>query len=813
MSDNKHQVPVTDPGLIKQSIAVAVSRIAPNWPLDQMIAVNPYWGWSDLPFSSAAQQLWKLSAAPLTMPRSYFSQQWEQGLLSVIDLRAALALADDSDARLPEAALLSAFSDAQSVSHAALLVTELIDLEPDHAVPWQQFVKHQISQHCAAYFDQSQARWRPDQELNLYASWQWHTKSDLSPLLQLGMSRFKKLLQKLPDNAHELIATLLPAMGLKSQSLSDYLTALLLDIHGWAAWCTYQQWQAQLVGTSSEQVIELLAIRLAWDWLLLDQHPHCRETFLTAWHNSAQANDAHATELQINQILLHALEHAFQQPLAQQLLTRPTPQMQRAAAIQAVFCIDVRSEVLRRALEAAEPGIDTLGFAGFFGLPIAYRSRGSALIQPQMPGLLAPSYWVSETEITTTDSTRQALLDQQHWQELRLNPSSGFTFVESLGLKYVHTLIKQSLPAGRRAIKANAQQSAAPLTLYADPELSVPVTVEQQSQLAKQILTTMGMTEHFARLFLICGHGAACVNNAHAAGLACGACGGQSGAINARLLAGMLNNPSVRALLQRDGLTIPDNSWFIAGLHNTTTDAVELFDVDQVPTSHQADLQTLQTALASASQATRLERAAALGMDIKTADPDALAAAFTERSNDWSQIRPEWALANNAALIIGPRSRSRGINLAGRSFLNEYQWSTDIDFVVLERIMTAPLLVANWINMQYYASTVDNQRMGSGSKLLHNVVGQRLGVFEGNGGDLRIGLPWQSVHDGQTLRHTPLRLSVFIEAPRAAIDAVIAKHPKLSQLVDNHWLHLFQIESQSNEINYRRSQNWTLFAS
>ena len=127
--------------------------------------------------------------------------------------------------------------------------------------------------------------------------------------------------------------------------------------------------------------------------------------------------------------------------------------------------------------------------------------------------------------------------------------------------------------------------------------------------------------------------------------------------------------------------------------------------------------------------------------------------------------------------------------------------------------MTAPLLVANWINMQYYASTVDNQRMGSGSKLLHNVVGQRLGVFEGNGGDLRIGLPWQSVHDGQTLRHTPLRLSVFIEAPRAAIDAVIAKHPKLSQLVDNHWLHLFQIESQSNEINYRRSQNWTLFAS
>jgi len=115
---------------------------------------------------------------------------------------------------------------------------------------------------------------------------------------------------------------------------------------------------------------------------------------------------------------------------------------------------------------------------------------------------------------------------------------------------------------------------------------------------------------------------------------------------------------------------------------------------------------------------------------------------------------------------------------------------------VLTLVMTAPMVVTNWINLQYHASTVDNRRYGSGNKLLHNVVGGRLGVFEGNGGDLRIGLPMQSLHDGEHLRHTPLRLSVFIEAPREAIDAVMAQHAVVRHLIGNGWMHLFCLEPQ-----------------
>ena len=150
-------------------------------------------------------------------------------------------------------------------------------------------------------------------------------------------------------------------------------------------------------------------------------------------------------------------------------------------------------------------------------------------------------------------------------------------------------------------------------------------------------------------------------------------------------------------------------------------------------------------------------------------------------------------------MMIAPRSRTRGLDLQGRSFLHDYDYRSDPDGERLEQIMTAPMVVANWINMQYFASTVDNLRFGSGNKTLHNVVGGKLGVFEGNGGDLRIGLPIQSVHDGEHWQHTPVRLSVFIEAPRDMIAQVIEKHEVVRQLVNHQWLYLFRVQGEQVE--------------
>ena len=42
----------------------------------------------------------------------------------------------------------------------------------------------------------------------------------------------------------------------------------------------------------------------------------------------------------------------------------------------------------------------------------------------------------------------------------------------------------------------------------------------------------------------------------------------------------------------------------------------------------------------------------------------------------------------------------------GRAFLHDYDWRHDEGFGVLELIMTAPVVVASWISLQYYGSTV-----------------------------------------------------------------------------------------------------------
>ena len=177
------------------------------------------------------------------------------------------------------------------------------------------------------------------------------------------------------------------------------------------------------------------------------------------------------------------------------------------------------------------------------------------------------------------------------------------------------------------------------------------------------------------------------------------------------------------------------------------------------------------------------------------------------RCHDWAQTRPEWGLANNAAFIAAPRERTRGRDLGGRAFLNNYNFASDPDLSKLELVMTAPMVVASWINLQYFASTVDNKIFGSGNKVTHNVVGT-LGVWQGNCGDLHAGLPLQSVHDGDKWMHEPLRLNVFIEAPRAAIQTIIDRHESVCELLDNAWLHLTAIENGGEFARYCGGGKW-----
>lgn len=804
-------------------IEAASERIAPTWPLDQFIAVNPYWGWRASTAPHAAASLAALAGTSLTMPREWFRQEWLNARLSTTQLTAAAAALGDDGDMLVEAALagLNGQAAAATPIRRMALVTDVRDLDsaPRPGQSWTELVTHQLGQHCAAHFDRWQGSWHPDQTVDLFTGWRDQHSAFHGVRWQHGASWARTRISSLPADPDAAIAAMLADLAIPQEGSEAYLTALLLSVNGWSAWCAYRRWQARLAGDDDNEIVALLAVRLAWEWLLRADAGTPPDLVWAAWADSwAAVTDVVADiarEQQLDWLLQTAVERTYQNNLIVELNAAPavTPD---APVAQAVFCIDVRSEVFRRALEAAAPAVHTRGFAGFFGLPISYRPTGGELVRPQLPGLLAPAIEVGEeldggsADPSAVTIGRQArLADRRRWSTLRSAPASVFSFVETMGLLYGPKLVKDSLAHTEPPTPWEHDGLTAEVTSRLRPRLGlVDDDPAAAASIAERILRAMGLVDGFAPIVLLCGHGSRSANNPHAAGLDCGACGGQTGEVNARVLADLLNSTEVRARLRTSGIDVPTTTWFVPALHNTTTDEVELFDTHLAPAGTRAELGRLCHWLEEAGDRARAERAESLGLGSLGNRPEQLRRTILERSNDWSQVRPEWGLAGNAAFVVAPRRRTRHVDLAGRCFLHDYDWQLDPDLSVLTLIMTAPMVVTNWINMQYHASTVDNRRYGSGNKVLHNVVGGRIGVFEGNGGDLRIGLAMQSLHDGEALRHPPLRLSVFIEAPRHGIDSVIDAHAVVSDLVLNGWIHLLRIDPPTGLVERRTPEGW-----
>lgn len=318
-------------------------------------------------------------------------------------------------------------------------------------------------------------------------------------------------------------------------------------------------------------------------------------------------------------------------------------------------------------------------------------------------------------------------------------------------------------------------------------------TLKEQAFTIETALRVMGLTGNFAQFVLVCGHGSSNENNPFAAALDCGACGGNPGAPNARVFAAMANNPAVRELLSKKGLVIPEDTCFIAAQHDTTTDAVTLSDLEDLCPTHQQALSYLRDDLEKAKVLNNEERCRNLP-DLKTGlSPEEAAKNVRKRSSAWNQVRPEWGLSGNAACIIAHRRLTEGLDLAGRVFLHSYDPDADPEGAQLEIIMTGPQVVAQWINMGYYFSIVDNEVYGSGNKIYHNVAG-RIGIMNGPTSDLQTGLPWQTVTKGNRPYHEPMRLLVLIEAPRERIDPIIARHKILQHYYHNRWVNLVAVE-------------------
>lgn len=798
----------------------ACARIAPNWPLDRLIAVNPYWGWVGRPIEEASAELRAIAGARMLMPRSWYAQQLSAGPITDADIERAIAL---TSAGTTVAEVRGTLEQERPTLTPHPLVSDLRDAirHDGRESSWHELVIEQIGRVCESYFDAGQASWKGDAAAGLYTHWRTLTRADASPRVLLGLRNLADAIDELPASPQGVITEAIETLALPGHAREAYLTAVLMSVGGWAATAAHQRWEARLIGQEDDTIVELLAVRLGWELLLYrtatgidlaGQWTRARRE----WQERAQGARSHE---QLDWVLQRALEVNYQESLARKLsivspslMLRSGPSALGTIRAQAVFCIDVRSEPFRRALETELPDVRTLGFAGFFGLPTAYRSvTGDE--RPQLPGLLTPSLIAEDVapdlpSLTAKQHARNAAA--QSWRRLSSGAPSTFAFVEATGLGAGLSMLRDAFSTLSRRLDPmrsglDAAGAKGHPTLRTRPD-GTPLDDAARVTLAEGVLRGMSLSEGFARLVVFLGHGASVTNNPQAAGLACGACGGQSGEVNARVLAGLLNDPAVRQGLAEREILIPEATAFVGGVHDTTTDVVVLYPTDEVAATHAEELAEFRAALVRAGRRNRRSRAAKLG--ITATDDRALDEAIIARAADGSEVRAEWGLAGNAAFIAAPRTRTRGLDLAGRAFLHEYEWRRDVGFEVLESILTAPMVVAHWINFQYYASVVDPERFGSGDKTLHNVVGGNLGVYEGAGGDLRIGLAKQSVHDGTDWVHTPLRLAAYIEAPAAAIDALLAKHDAVRGLVENEWLFLYQIDSRSGSVALRRGPSW-----
>lgn len=721
-------------------------KITPFWPLKNFVATNPLQGLEDLPFEQA-----------ITMGQSYFQ--------------------------------------------SALFPAEMGDINRE-TIKW-----------CQAFFDEGQATIAmPFREQGLYKAWRQLVLFDKR--LHREDKESLKWLANLPLAAEQVILDCLDKLRIPLEKRSLFLTLLLTTLPGWASYIKYKaEWdQSKNATAGCINPADYLAMRLVITYLL--------------WPDAANLVFLHQPPSTISQSnpmqrIINA-ENNYQKPLlkglSQAVLKKKV--RQELPAAQLVFCIDVRSEPFRRAIEA-QGNYETFGFAGFFGVPVTINNPLLEESYASCPVLLSPRHVVKEKGLGSQKVLENHFKQRKKVKKiselycgLKYTFTTPFVLAEMLGFwSGLWMFLRTMLPTFAMKLKQNVLQIFHPIPTM-EPVLALEsdgsgIALDDQCSYAETSLRMMGLTEHFSPLVILCGHGSATQNNAYQSALDCGACGGHHGAPNARILAAILNQAEVRKNLAQRNIMIPAQTQFIAALHNTTTDEVTLYDREKLLET--TVLQKLKKDLRAARVMNSHGRCQKMGY-IKAGlmKEHHFVKHVEKRSQDWAQTRPEWGLARNAAFIVAPRFLTEEIDLDGRAFLHSYNWQQDKDGASLTTILTAPMIVAQWINSQYLFSLLDNVAYGSGSKVTQNVTG-KMGIMQGNASDLMHGLPLQSIFiSDKKAYHEAIRLLTIVYAPRFYVERIVSQQGNLAKLFKNAWVSLVCIDPEDGGIYHLlRDLTWS----
>lgn len=769
-----------------KSIEKAAQVVGKTWPLYSFVTSNPLAGFEESSFEQALKNA-SINLGSFTLPSAaMFIQALEN---------------NEIDNEILQKMLSAASFNEQPISYLAKMESEKFSksLNTNHLLDTI------VTKWLSVFLDEGMAEWEmPHKKEGFFLAWRKMAVHDE----QIGI----KSILEIPNTATEALSIILKTFsGEQVLEIFKYHIAALPGYTGYIKYRIMENsaWQAKYPITLEDYLaVRLIIANYINANILIDE---------VAVDRQNQINE-------LKYIWLKAWEKSYQVQLIKNLAltklhSKDSTSEEKTRLAQFVFCIDTRSELIRRQIEAKN-SYETFGYAGFFGLATDYQDFNTGYVRKSCPPIVPSSYLITES---ADEEKSDALIDYKRQQNfykfvdflttrMKNMLPSAFGYVEGTGIFYgLRLIVKTLFPSfGTNDNYAGNLKHEGICTPVIQPNKShhtsdlTEVSLLEKVAIVKSAFELLGWKK-FAAIVVFVGHGSQSFNNPFASSLDCGACAASPGRHNARMLANMANLPEVRNVLRVEhDLHIPARTIFIGAEHNTTTDGIVLFDTD-FSFTHQEQLDQLKLDLKDIQHKTITSRIGMGTHNIKNA---------YAKSNNWAETRPEWGLARNAGFIIGPRLLTKSLDLNSRCFLHSYNWEFDENGTSLETIMQGPMVVTQWINNHYYFSTVDNDRFGGGSKITHNVVG-KFGVVQGNGGDLKSGLPLQSVKSNDLeLFHQPLRLSVVIQAPIVRVEEILNKNSNLKELILNEWIYLFVMDPVLNDqtYQYQTNESWSLIA-
>ncbi|MFB6355968.1 MAG: DUF2309 domain-containing protein [bacterium] len=771
---------------LNDAIGSASERVGFSWPLYSFVTSNPLAGFEEFPFQEAIQKARGMLGGRGYPSAHQFRQAYENGRIP--DDRIEQHLTEHGIESTPREAL-DQLEEAEKSNES----------ETNGELSEQDRTLNQILEKwLSSFLDEGQAHWTmPNREQGFYNAWY-----QLAPYDHHITDSAE--IEGIPSNKYNAIRSVLDDVP-----TDDWVRVLTYHLTALPGWVGYIKQRNQRNDNDWAELypidlVDYTAVRL----VLADQlgatvvpekgalepreyeEDPIRESFLRAWEEGYRNH------------LIERLNFESNSSGSDTDQDRPDAQM--------VFCIDTRSEIIRRHIESTG-NYDTHGYAGFFGVPVQHQRFNEKTVKNACPPIVEPQHVIRDV---ARHDDKQSLERYQSFSDLKHsakkglkhikdNIGSAFSYVEFSGVLYgLDMLVKTLAPQGLKWIQQQTKHYIPDYNDVTKPDLGNEqisheshFPLKEQVDYAQAAFETMGWTT-FAPLVMFTGHTSETSNNPFDSSLRCGACSGQSGTPNARILAAICNRSEVRDRLRERGMEIPEDTVFIAAQHNTTTDEITIYDRD-IPKQHEQRVQSLRDDLETARKQATEERV----QQMSRGSTSQSVRETERRAADWAETRPEWGLAGNASFFVGPNRLRDNVDLEGRAFLHSYDWREDPDGESLADIMAGPVIVCQWINHQYYFASIDNGMWGSGSKISHNPVGN-FGVLQGNGGDLMSGLPLQSLMKTDTeFQHEPLRILNVIHAPLDRVQTILDELPSLDQLVKNNWIGMTVIDpTEGNEV-------------